>query len=174
MSSKPDPSIRRVASATDLEALVGVYVTGESPEQYWVDSHGLFEFPSEAEARHVVSDPYYQQFLPDVDWSKTVIHKRKVYPEYSSNPAVLWKLIENTSTKHGPLSVVKKLGRWWASFGNSSTREARSAGVAICLAALNVVGIAVEIDHDRIDAELGHRTGALDDDDSQTNSGSPL
>lgn len=172
MSSESAPSTHRVVSAADLEALIGEHVTGEGIEEYGVDPHGLFQFATEIEAHDALSDPFFQRFLPAVDWSKTVIRKQKVYPQYSSNPIVLWKLIEKTSAQHGPLIVVKKQGRWWASFGNAATRDARSVGVSICLAALDATGLAVEIDHDRIDAELGHRPGELEEEEPQAASDS--
>jgi hypothetical protein len=45
-----------------------------------------------------------------VDWTQTVFGKVNVYRSYLSDPAVLWQVIEKTSERHGPLSVVKKQG----------------------------------------------------------------
>jgi hypothetical protein len=132
-------------------------VTGEVPEVFWADSHGHFQFATEGEARDAVNDPYYQGFLPDVDWTQTVIRKINVYRSYCSDPVALWKVIEKASERLGPLSIVKKQGRWLASFGSARTMDARTAAVAICLAALDAGGVAVEINHDRVDADLSRK-----------------
>lgn len=160
MASESEPSTQRVSLAADLEALVGMHVTGELPDVFWADSHGHFQFATEHEARDAMNDPYYQQFLPDVDWTQTVIRKVNVYRPYCSDPAALWKVIEKASERHGPLSVVKKQGRWWASFGKAGTLDARTAAVAICLAALDAAGVGVEINHDRMDADLSRKPEA--------------
>jgi hypothetical protein len=165
MSSDTSPSAQRVNSATDLETLIGIHVTGEVPEVFWADSHEHFQFATESEARDALNDPYYQQFLPDVDWSQTVIRKVNVYRPCCSDPTALWQVIEKASERRGPLSIVKKQGRWWASFGNAEKKNSRTAAVAICLAALEAAGVAVEINHDRVDAELHHKLGAEDEKD---------
>ena len=132
MSTETSSPAQRVNSATDLETLIGMHVTGETPEVFWADSHGHFQFATETEAREAMSDPYYQQFLPDVDWAQTVIRKVNVYRPCCSDPAVLWSVIEKASERHGALSVVKKQGRWWASFGSGGKKDARTAPVAVC------------------------------------------
>jgi hypothetical protein len=157
MDSESEPSKQRVSAAADLETLVGIHVTGEVPDVFWADSHGHFQFATETEARDAMSDPYYQGFLPDVDWTQTVIRKVNVYRGYCSDPAFLWQVIERASERHGALSVVKKQGRWWASFGNAGKKDARTAAVAVCLAALEAAGVAVEINHDRVDADLNRK-----------------
>jgi hypothetical protein len=154
MSNDTHHSTSRVNLPAELDCLVGIHVTGEVPEVVWADSHGHFEFASEAEARDAVNDPYFQQFLPDVDWSQTVIQRMDLYRPYCSDPAVLWRVVEKATEKHGALSVLRKQGHWWAAFGKAEKKGARTAPVAICLAALEAAGIAVEIDHDRVDAEL--------------------
>jgi hypothetical protein len=140
-------------------------VTGETPEVVWADSHGHFEFASEAEARDAMRDPYFQQFLPDVDWTQTVIERVDVYRSYCSDAAVLWQVVEKAAEKSGTLSVLRKQGRWWASFGKGPKMGARTVGVAVCLAALSAAGVEVEIDHDRVDAELSRAYGVDDKDE---------
>lgn len=159
MPAESASATHRVNSAAELETLIGTHVTDEVPEVFWADSHGHFQFATESEARDAVNDPYYQGFLPDVDWAQTLITKVNVYRSYCSDPAVLWQMIEKASERHGPLSVAKKQGRWWASFGNGGKKEARTAAVAICLAALDAAGVAVEIHHDRVDADLSRKPG---------------
>ena len=165
MSGEPDPSILRVNSATDLEALIGIHVTCETPEVFWADSNGVFQFATEGEARDAATDPYYQQFLPDVDWTQTEIRKVSVYRPCCSDAAILWHVIEKASESYGALSVAKKQGRWWAGFGSSAKKDARTAAVAVCLAALDAAGVKVQIDHDRVDAELNRKLGP----DEETN-----
>ena len=152
-------SANRVTSVAELEWLVGTHVTGEVPEIYWEDSHGHFQFGTEDEAKAAVADPYYQQFLPAVDWSRTVIRKVQVYKPYCSDTAAFWQVVEKASEAHGPLSLGRRHGRWSAAFGKGAKKDARMASVAICLAALDVRGVLIEIDHDRIDAELSRSRG---------------
>jgi hypothetical protein len=151
-----------VNTVAEIEALVGACVTGEMPEVFWEDSHGHFQFSSEGEARAAVGDPYYQQFLPEVDWSQTVVRQVSVFRPYCSNPATVWLVVEKASEKYGPLSLERRHGRWRASFGKSAKAEARIAAVAICLAALSAAGVAVDVDHDRIDAELSRPSDPAD------------
>ena len=125
-----------------------------------MDSHGHFQFETEDEAKAAVNDPYYQQFLPVVDWSQTVIEEVQVYRPYCSDSAAVWQLVGQASEKHGPLSIARKQGRWWAAFGRSAKKDARTAPVAICLAALEAAGFRIEIDHDRVDSELGRAQGS--------------
>lgn len=160
MSSEQNPSTHRVNSASDLESLIGIHVTQETPEVFWADSNGLFQFATESEARDAANDPYYQQFLPDVDWTQTVIRKMSVYRPCCSDGEALWQVIEKASERCGPLSVVKKQGLWWAGFGSSEKKSARTAAVAVCLAALVAAGVTVEINHNRVDAELNRKLGA--------------
>ena len=160
MSSEQNPSTHRVNSASDLEALIGIHVTQETPEVFWADSNGLLQFATESEARDAANDPYYQQFLPDVDWTQTVIRKMSFYRPCCSDGEALWQVIEKASEIYGTLSVAKKQGRWWAGFGSTGKKDARTAAVAVCLAALEAAGVAVEINHDRVDTELNREFGA--------------
>ena len=163
MTSDPHAPDDRVNSVAALEVLVGSRVIGEVPEIYWEDSHGHFQFGTEEEVKAAVTDPYYQQFLPAVDWTQTVIREVQVYKPYCSDPAAAWLVIEKTAGAHGPLSLGRKQGRWSASFGKFAKREARTAAVAICLAALEAGGVRIAIDHDRIDAELNRPRGSDED-----------
>ena len=171
MTSDPHAPDDRVNSVAALEVLVGSRVIGEVPEIYWEDSHGHFQFGTEEEVKAAVTDPYYQQFLPAVDWTQTVIREVQVYKPYCSDPAAAWLVIEKTAGAHGPLSLGRKQGRWSASFGKFAKREARTAAVAICLAALEAGGVRIAIDHDRIDAELNRPRGS--DEDSESQAGGP-
>ena len=107
MSDAPKIPVK-VSSPAELDMLVGVHVTGEEPETFWADSHGHFQFATEAEARDALGDPYYQQFLPDVDWSQTVIRQVQIYRAYCSDPAALWLAIERAAEKHGALGIFRR------------------------------------------------------------------
>ena len=144
----------RVASAAELDALVGAHVTGEAPEVMWEDSHGHFQFETEAEALQAVADPYYQRFLPEVDWAKTVVRQVKIFRPYCSDPAVIWTVVDKATIAHGPLLTWREQGRWHAAFGSNADAEARTPAVAICLAALQACKLTLDVNHDRIDAQI--------------------
>ena len=145
---------QRITSLAELDALVGQYVTEEVPETYWEDSHGYFQFHSEVEARRAICDPYYQRFLSEIDWSKTVVHEVQVFRRYSADSEANWHLCEKAILRFGPARLSRESGRWHASFGTSPVAEARTPTIAICLAALRAAGIHLLVDHDRIDFQL--------------------
>ena len=128
----------------------------DQPEVYWEDSHGCFQFHSEIEARQALKDPYYQRFLPPLDWSHTVIREVRVYAPYSAELRVNWRLAEKAIGEYGPMLVWRDAGRWHAAFGSFSPGQARSPMVAICLGALSAGGVRVQVDHDALDGESGH------------------
>ncbi len=144
----------RIASAADLDALVGQHVTGEAPEIYWEDSHGQFQFETEAEARRALHDPYYQHFLPEVDWTKTIVREVRAYRPYCAEAALIWVVVEKATANYGSLGVWRENARWYAAFGPHPPGIARTANVAICLAALRACGINPEVNHDRVDAQV--------------------
>ena len=61
-----DESIERirVGSLSELDALVGSRLTGETPTIHWEDGHTHFVFSSVEEALESLQDPYYQHFKP--------------------------------------------------------------------------------------------------------------
>ena len=144
----------RIASIAELDALIGVHVAGETPEVYWEDSHGHFQFATEAEALRAITDPYYQQFLPDVDWSKTVVREVRIYSPYCSDASAVWSAVEKASAAHGPLLIWREHGRWHSAFGSNADAEARTPNVAICLAALTACKLKFDVNHDRIDSQI--------------------
>ena len=152
MHLTPEPV--RVKSLSELDALVGIHVTREKPEVFWEDSHGYFQFHSEVEARQALKDPYYQRFLPDVDWSKTLIREVRVYQNYSSSPVANWVAADRAIAQFGPMTVWRDTGHWRATFGSFPNGEARNPMVAICLAALIAGGLKLDVDHDAVDSEL--------------------
>jgi hypothetical protein len=129
-------------------------VIGETPEVYWEDSHGCFQFLTEVEARQALKDPYYQRFLPDVDWARTVIREVRVYRNYSSDPVVNWSVVDRAITEFGPMLMWRETGKWRVNFGSSPNAEARNPMVALCLAALTASGLRLEVDQDSLDSEI--------------------
>ncbi len=148
------PETKRAASPSELDALVGVHITRDDPDIYWEDSHGHFQFDTELEARRALSDPYYQRFLPDVDWSHTVVREVRRYSPYCTDSAANWALVEKASAQFGSMLVWRERGYWHAAFGTHPDAEARTPLVAICLAALRAGGVPVDVYHDRIDAQI--------------------
>lgn len=145
---------KTIATLLELDAFVGEHVAGELPEVYWEDSHGYFQFESEMEALRAICDPFYQRFLPDVDWSSTVVRQVRLYKRYSADPAANWQLVEKASGRFGPMLMWREHGRWHAAFGSHADADARTPTVAICLAALGAAGLSVKVEHDRLDAQL--------------------
>jgi hypothetical protein len=144
----------RISSAAELDTAVGMHVTHETPEVFWEDSHGQFQFDSEEEARRALMDPYYQRFLPEVDWSKTLIREVRAYRAYCADSTLVWIVVEKASAIHGPLALWRENVRWRAAFGPNLAASARTAPAAICLASLRACGFALEVQHDRIDAQI--------------------
>jgi hypothetical protein len=148
------PEPLRVATLAELDALVGEHVMREKPEVYWEDSHGYFQFHSEVEARQALRDPYYQRFLPPLDWSKTLIREVRVYPRYSSDSAANWRLADAAIEAFGPMLMWRANGRWHVAFGTFPDAAARHPMTAMCFGALSARGVPVQADHDALDAEI--------------------
>ena len=142
-------SHRRIRSLCELDELVGEHITGEIPLTQWEDSHAVFRFDTEEEAREAINNPYYQLFLPDVDWSKTELIKISIYRRYSSDLFTAWEVVEKLGGDKG-LRLNKERGRWMAEFEGSQNAVARSVPVAICVAGLRAKGVKVEVDPDMI------------------------
>ena len=142
---KDDPSESiRVNSLAELDALVGRYLTGETPRVHWVDSHTQFQFDSVEEAVEAVNDPFFQQFVQRDGPPTTVLMEVKEYRRYSSDLATAWELVEYLTHRLEPLSVWHEAEKWEGAFGNREFVAAPSAPLAICLAALRARGVEVE------------------------------
>jgi hypothetical protein len=100
----------RIRTLTELDALIGEFVVGESPATHWEDSQGLFRFESEQEALDSLNDIYFQLFLPNLDWSQTVFVEVKSYRRYSSEFACTIEVIERLAAGGRQLSVTRKAG----------------------------------------------------------------
>jgi hypothetical protein len=135
----------RVGTLDELDALVGTYLTGETPQTHWEDSNTQFQFSSVEEALEALDDPFFQQFIPKEEGRSTVLTEVKQYRRYSSDLAVAWDAVERLSANGEPLQVHRDDSRWVAAFGKGPAVTGPSAPVAICLAALRARGIDVEI-----------------------------
>jgi hypothetical protein len=138
----------RVGSLNELDALVGTYLTGETPQTHWEDSNTHFQFSTVEEALEALHDPFFRQFTPEEEAKPTVFTQVKPYCRYSSDLAVAWRAVEQLSANGEPLQVHRDASRWVAAFGKSPAVTGPSAPVAICLAALRARGIDVEVDRD--------------------------
>jgi hypothetical protein len=148
-----EPSL--VVQLADLDALVGELIIADEPEIYWEDSHGHFQFDTAEEARLALADPFYQDFLPHVDWAQTVVRQVQAYRPYSSDASEIWRVVERAAADFGSMKIWREAGRWHASFGSHADAAARTSGVAICLAALLAKGVHLDVNLDRLDAQLG-------------------
>jgi hypothetical protein len=146
----------RVLTLQELDALVGSFVTGEEPVRHWEDSQGCFRFETEDEARQAMQDPYYQNFLPEVDWTQTQILLISEYRAYSTDYPIAWEMIERFVLGNDPIVVQKERGFWNVTLKNQKPARARTIPVALCLAALLTRGVEVELEHDRIDHKLNN------------------
>ncbi|MGC3988095.1 MAG: hypothetical protein QM796_00140 [Chthoniobacteraceae bacterium] len=105
----------------------------------------LFSFTTEVEARNALRDPYYNRFLPDVDWSQTMIRRIKTYRPYTTNPHRLARG-GKADSPCGPIRITRVAGTWMAAFGDRPGSRSRSICVAICIAALSSVGHEVTLE----------------------------
>lgn len=133
-----------VNSLSELDALVGTYLTGETPSVHWMNSHTDFRFDSVEEAVEAVNDPFFRQFVPDGDASTTVLTEVREFRHYSRELTLAWELVEYLTHSLEPLSIRRDGETWEGAFGDRDFIAAPTAPVAICLAALRTRGIEVE------------------------------
>ena len=146
MRNDEDKERVRIASLAELDALVGTRLTGETPRTHWEDGHTRFVFSSVEEAIEALRDPYYRHFMPADVNATTVLTEVKEFRRYSSDLNAAWDVVELVSRPTLPLQVRCAEHGWVASFGQSHTVAARTAPMAICIAALLARGITVEFD----------------------------
>jgi hypothetical protein len=149
MWKDPEMARTRVASLKELDALVGMYLTKESPITYWEEQRACFRFESLEEAEDALNDPYFQHFLPGEEGRSAAFVEVREFPRYSSDLTAAWGVVERLSGSVHSLHVRREKNRWIAAFGDSPAATAFSAPVAICLAALRARGIEVDFVQDR-------------------------
>jgi hypothetical protein len=147
----------RIASLTELDALVGTRLTGETPRTHWEDGHTHFVFSSVEEALEALRDPYYKNFMPADTNTTTVLTEIKEYRRYSTDLNAAWDVVETVGRTLDPLRVRREENGWVASFGTGPVAVARTAPVAICVAALLAKGISVEFTGDGGHVAVLHR-----------------
>jgi hypothetical protein len=140
----------RVGSLAGLDALVGRYITGEEPLIHWEDSHAHMRFESVEEGLEALREPYIQQFIPASVRAETVLLEVQEFEPYASDLASAWRVVEKVATPRAPLRLWQDRDVWCAAFGEFPPVEARTAPVTICLAALRVRGLEVDITADAV------------------------
>jgi hypothetical protein len=145
MRTEPKLERLRVASLKELDALVGRYLTKESPQVFWEEQQVCLRFDSLEEALEAMRDPYFQEFIPKGSRSSSALTEVQEFRPYSSDLLLAWEVVEQLSAEADALSVRREEGRWMAAFGDRPPAISRSAPVAICLAALRTRGIEVEL-----------------------------
>ena len=167
MKRKDDTSRKIfVSTLSDLDALVGKYLTGETPCVHWMNSHSDFQFDSVEEAVEAVHDPLYRGFTDEDPSATTVLTEVREFHPYSRELSLAWKLVENLSHTREVLSMRRNGETWESAFGDRDYSAAPSAPIAICLAALRTRGVEVECrlaSPDEIPAEgmSGAKIGSL-------------
>ena len=138
----------RVGTLRELDALVGKYLTGETPQTYWEDSHSYLRFDSIEEALNTLGDPYFQRCFPEGVRLDNELSEVFEFRAYSSDLSLAWEVVERLSGTVNTLQVRREEGYWVAAFGDGPSASAASVPVAICLAALKTRGIDVDFDPD--------------------------
>lgn len=145
MKRKDDaPQTVRVRSLAELDALVGKYLTGETPCVHWVNSNTDFWFDSVEEAVEAVNDPFFHQFTRPNDAATTVLTEVRVFRRYSTELTIAWELVGYLTHGLEPLLVRREGESWESAFGEREFISAPTAPIAICLAALRTRGVEVE------------------------------
>jgi hypothetical protein len=130
----------RIATLSQLDALVGEHVTGDEPEVAWQDSYGLFRFTSREEAEEAISNSYYRLFRPDLDWDTATIMEIRRFPPYSSDLMAAWVVVERLGAEARQTEIRRQGDFWRAAFSGTEAFAATPA-LAICLAGLRARGI---------------------------------
>ncbi len=130
----------RVASLSQLDALVGEHVTGNAPEVAWQDSYGLFHFTSRSEAEEAISNSYYRLFRPDLDWDAATVEEIRRFPPYSTDLTAAWEVVERLGAE-SRLTEIRRQGDSWRAAFSGTEAFAGTPAMAICLAALRSRGI---------------------------------
>ncbi|HSI11914.1 MAG TPA: hypothetical protein VK961_07710 [Chthoniobacter sp.] len=150
----------RVASLKELDALVGKYLTKETPQVFWEEEHACLRFESIEEALEAMRDPYFQLFIPEDARANTALKEVQEFRAYSSELALAWGVVERISPHLEPLHIRCVNSVWYAAFGQQSESTSESAPVAICLAALRAHGMDVDFCVEQISSQGSHRAVA--------------
>jgi hypothetical protein len=145
MRKEPKMERLRVGSLKELDALVGKYLTKETPQIFWEEQQVCLRFDSIEEALEAMHDPYFQQFIPKDALPHSSLTEVQEFRAYSSDLNCAWEVVEHVASDTVAFQVHREKGQWIASFGDHPTATSRSAPIAICIAALRACGIDVEL-----------------------------
>jgi len=135
----------QVATLKELDALVGKYLTKETPQVFWEEQQVCLRFDSIEEALEAMHDPYFQEFIPKDARPHSSLTEVQEFRAYSTDLNRAWEVVEQLSSEVDAFHVQRKNGHWVAAFGDHPEAVSRSAPIAICLAALRARGIDVEL-----------------------------
>jgi len=145
MRKEPQTERLRVATLKELDALVGKYLTKETPQVFWEEQQVCLRFDSIEEALEAMHDPYFQEFIPKDARPHSSLTEVREFRAYSSDLNCAWEVVEQLSSDLDTLHMQRKNGHWVAAFGDRIEAVSNSVPVAICLAALRARGIDVEL-----------------------------
>ena len=146
----------RVASLTQLDALVGEHVIGDEPDVAWQDSYGLFQFSSREEAEEAILNSYYRLFRPDLDWDSATVLEIRRFPAYSSNLMAAWEIVERLGAESRQTEI-RRQGDFWRAAFSSAEAFGPTPALAICLAGLRARGIDPIFCESLLDDDLSSR-----------------
>ena len=124
----------RVASLKELDALVGKYLTKETPQIFWEEQQVCLRFDSIEEALEAMHDPYFQQFIPKDALPHSSLTEVHEFRAYSSDLNCAWEVVERISQVE-LMYVCRRKRLVQAATGDREESCSKSAPVAICLAA---------------------------------------
>src|SRR3954453_10879520 len=117
MRKEPKMERLRVASLKELDALVGKYLTKETPQVFWEEQQVCLRFDSIEEALEAMHDPYFQQFIPKDARPHSSLAEVHEFRAYTSDLNCAWEVIEKLSTDGDAVQIHKEHGKWTAAFG---------------------------------------------------------
>jgi hypothetical protein len=145
MRTEPKTARLRVATPKELDALVGRYLTKETPQVFWEEQQVCLRFDSIEEALEAMHDPYFQQFIPKDARPHSALTEVQEFRPYSSDLSRAWEVVELLCSDAEAFQMRRNNGHWVAAFGKHPEALSRSAPVAICVAALRARGIEAEL-----------------------------
>lgn len=152
-TQKAAPPVK-VASLDQLDALVGRYVMDDSPRVYWEHKHSQWRFDSLGDALNALDDPFFNALVPEAQRENLAVTEVREFPPYSGDLGEAIRVVEQLGAERKPLTLCPAVQKWVASFGESERVEAPSPAVAICMAALRMRGLEVELARDLADQSL--------------------
>ncbi len=133
-----------VRTLPEVDALIGLYLTGEKPRVQWINVKTDFRFDSIEEAVESMEDPFFRELDKEAGLTSPVLMEVHEYRMYSSDLSAAWELVDHLTHRLEPLLVRRYEGQWESAFGDRKYITAPSAPLAICLAALRSRGLEVE------------------------------